>query len=61
MLHARATTSNYVWRVGSLGHLDHTYAYTAFGARPVLNLKSEILHDSGEGIINSPYKVKEGP
>lgn len=36
----------------------NTYSFNEFGVRPVINLKSTVLWDSGDGSQGNPYRVK---
>ncbi|MFA7515171.1 MAG: prepilin-type N-terminal cleavage/methylation domain-containing protein [Bacilli bacterium] len=57
-LNARASSASIVWRVDSTGDLFGYYASYAVGGRPVLNLKSDILHSEGTGTLTNPYTIK---
>ena len=57
---ARATDSANVWNVNSLlGSVSsHSASNSAGSVRPIINLKSNILYDSGVGTLVDPYKVQ---
>ena len=48
----------YVWYVNSNGSLTYYNSALSCGVRPVINLSSFVLFDSGTGIETDPYKVK---
>ena len=51
--------SNYAWNVNSDGYVNYDYyAYSAFGAVPVLSLSSELgIESGGDGSSSKPYKL----
>jgi type IV pilus assembly protein PilA len=56
---ARAAISASVWLVHNDGHVSSNSAsYSSGSVRPIINLKSDILYDSGEGTLENPYKVQ---
>ncbi len=56
---ARATHFNDVWSVNSHGNVYHTSVLNStVSVRPVLNLKSDILYNGGDGTLDNPYKVQ---
>ena len=46
----------HVFRVGSAGILSHDDVYSAFGVRPVINLKADVTL-TGKGTASDPYVV----
>ena len=46
-----------IWRVDSPGYLSTSRSSTAYGARPVINLRSDVLITSGIGTQTNPYEV----
>ena len=46
------------WLVNSSGYLYADWVTLLYGARPVLNLSSNILISSGSGTYNNPYQLK---
>lgn len=46
-----------VWRVYSTGDLNTHYTAYAYGVRPVLNLKSDVLYSNGTGTETDPYII----
>ncbi len=47
-----------VWIAFSEGYIGGYDAYYEGSVRPVINLKSNILYDTGAGTLASPYKIK---
>ena len=47
----------YEWHLNSAGYLTHTWVTDGFGARPVINLKSDTLITSGIGTSSDPFVV----
>ncbi|MBO4601182.1 MAG: prepilin-type N-terminal cleavage/methylation domain-containing protein [Bacilli bacterium] len=47
-----------VWYVYSTGYLTYSNPTSSYGVRPVINLSSSVLYDSGNGQEATPYKVK---
>ena len=50
-------SSSYVWYVGNDGR-GYIGPASSYGVRPTINLKSEILIESGSGIKSDPYEIK---
>ena len=48
---------SYSWDVYSPGYLSMDYSTNAYGARPVINLRSDVLITSGIGTQTNPYEV----
>ena len=46
------------WSLDSAGFLAHSWVATVFGARPVINLKSDTLITGGIGTSSDPFAVK---
>ena len=51
-------SSSRVWYVDYYGGGDLSGPSNAYGGRPTINLKSEILIESGSGIKSNPYEIK---
>lgn len=47
-----------VWRVSDNGGGGNYSLSNTYGGRPTINLKSEILIESGSGIKSNPYEIK---
>ncbi len=51
-------TYTYVAGVYDSGQISNSIITSNYGVRPVINLKSSVLYDSGSGTEADPYKVK---
>ena len=45
------------WYVGSSDDVNFSYVCYASGVRPVLNLNSELVIESGSGTESDPYRI----
>lgn len=46
------------WHVGAVGRVSYSFTTNAYGIRPVINLKEDILYKSGVGTLSDPYVIK---
>lgn len=57
-MEARAVETTYVWRVSAVGYLGGgSAANTALYVRPVINLKTTVLYNGGDGTLANPYRI----
>ena len=52
--------NTYTWHVDSAGYSYSESPSTAFGIKPALNLKSNVVIVSGDGTKNSPFEIELG-
>jgi type IV pilus assembly protein PilA len=62
-INARTDYTFLVWAIGQYGDLVNTDCSSSFRdspktIRPVINLKPEVLYNSGSGTLANPYKIK---
>ncbi|MGN1342146.1 MAG: hypothetical protein ACI4VL_02835 [Bacilli bacterium] len=58
LLTPRSSNARYAWYVHSAGFVDiGNYVFNAYGVRPVLNLNSELVIESGSGTESDPYRI----